>query len=84
VPLAGGRPIIEMFAMRKSDKQVRDKEGIPRISGQDSEVTGDSRAPRAGTSRRTNEALSERSGALALWDVFLQRKKENDDTQRRV
>ena len=67
-----------MFAMRKSDKQVRDKEGIPRISGQDSEVTGESRAPRAGTSRRTNEALSERSGALALWDVFFQRKKEND------
>ena len=33
--------IIDMFAMRKSDKQVRDKEGIPRISGQDSEVTGE-------------------------------------------
>ncbi len=30
-----------MFAVRKSDKQVRDKEGIPRISGQDSEVTGE-------------------------------------------
>ena len=28
--------LIEMFAVRKSDKQVRDKEGIPRISGQDS------------------------------------------------
>ena len=65
-----------MFAMRKSDKQVRDKEGIPRISGQDSEVTGESRAPRAGTSRRTNEALSERSGALALWDVFFFREKK--------
>ena len=33
----GRKPeIIEMFAMRKSDKQVRDKEGIPRISGRDS------------------------------------------------
>ena len=75
MPRAGRHPIIEMFAMRKSDKQVRDKEGIPRISGQDSEVTGESRAPRAGTSRRTNEALSERSGALALWDVFFSEKK---------
>ena len=34
---AFSREIIEMFAVRKSDKQVRDKEGIPRISGQDSE-----------------------------------------------
>ena len=34
---SGWREIIEMFAMRKSDKQVRDKEGNPRISGQDSE-----------------------------------------------
>ena len=33
----GGAEIMDMFAMRKSDKQVRDKEGIPRISGQDSE-----------------------------------------------
>ena len=35
--VAGEPEIIEMFAVRKSDKQVRDKEGIPRISGQDSE-----------------------------------------------
>ena len=39
--MAGEPEIIEMFAVRKSDKQVRDKEGIPRISGQDSEVTGE-------------------------------------------
>ena len=55
---AGRREIIEMFAMRKSDKQVRDKEGIPRISGQDSEVTGDAAAvPPRGRCGAANEAF---------------------------
>ena len=59
--------IIDMFAMRKSDKQVRDKEArIPRSSpSRDSQVTGEMfggrpAAPLTGARRETaatNEAL---------------------------
>ena len=73
------REIIDMFAMRKSDKQVRDKEArIPRVSpSQDSEVTGEENArpkrPRAGTREwpRANEALDIRSGTrVAVGVIF--------------
>ena len=43
--------IIDMFAVRKSDKQVRDKEGIPRISGQDSEGQVNTRGAHEGAQR---------------------------------
>ena len=71
-----------MFAMRKIDKQVRDKEGIPRISGQDSrtgETTDTMSVNRAeGTAVRV---VLEVFGGSAF---FSRKQRQKDNTQRRV
>ena len=66
-----------MFAVRKSDKQVRDKEGIPRISGQDSEVTGED-VPRGAfrVGAQPMRRLSSGAGRSPLGYPFTQRKEQ--------
>ena len=79
---AGRHEIIEMFAVRKSDKQVRDKEGIPRISGQDSEVTGE-RSRAEGGAEPMRGVCYKRSGIGALCglaEALSQQRKEDNKT----
>ena len=79
---AGRHEIIEMFAVRKSDKQVRDKEGIPRISGQDSEVTGE-RSRADGGAEPMRGVCYKRSGTGALCglaEALSQQRKEDNKT----
>ena len=71
-----------MFAVRKSDKQVRDKEGIPRISGQDSEVTGERSRAVCGAEPMRG-VCNKRSGIRrSLWACggSFQQRKENNKT----